>query len=60
MFLAALLMSMNHNVAPDNRIPSLIIVGLFAIGCGLLSLSHKPKIKKQINQSNSNKVEGTE
>lgn len=36
MFLAALFMSVNHNVAPDNRIPSLIIVAMFAIGGGLL------------------------
>ena len=42
-FLAALLMSVNHNVAPDNRIPSLIIVAMFAIGGGLLSFGHVRK-----------------
>jgi len=44
MFLAAILMSLNHNVSYENRIPTLIIVGLFAIGGGLLPLSRKQKI----------------
>ena len=35
MFIAALLMSVNHNVTVDKRIPSLIIVAMFAIGGGL-------------------------
>lgn len=47
MFLAAILMSVNHNVAYENRIPTLIIVGLFAIGGGLLPLSRKPKIESE-------------
>lgn len=45
MLVAAVLMSVNHNVSYENRIPSLIIVGLFAIGGGLLSLSRKPRIE---------------
>lgn len=47
MFLAALLMSVNHNVSYENRIPSLIIVGLFAIGGGLLTFSRKPRIEDE-------------
>jgi hypothetical protein len=45
MCLAAILMSVNHNVAYENRVPTLIIVGLFAIGGGLLPLSRKQKIE---------------
>lgn len=45
MLVAAVLMSVNHNVSYQNRIPSLIIIGLFAIGGGLLSLSRKPRIE---------------
>jgi hypothetical protein len=44
---AAVLMSVNHNVSYENRIPSLIIVGLFAIGGGLFPFSHKPRIEDE-------------
>ncbi len=47
MLVAAVLMSINHNVSYENRTPSLIIVGLFAIGGGLLPLSRKPKIEDE-------------
>jgi len=30
----------NHNVSAENRIPSLIIVAMFAIGGGLLSFKY--------------------
>lgn len=43
MFLAALLMSVNHNVAADSRIPSLIIIALLAIGAGLLRFGYGRK-----------------
>ena len=47
LFFAAVLMSVNHNVSYENRIPSLIIVGLFAIGGGLFPFSHKPRIEDE-------------
>lgn len=47
MFFAAILMSVNHNVAYENRIPSLIIIGLFAIGGWTLFSGRKTRIESE-------------
>ncbi|MFX0204204.1 MAG: hypothetical protein ACFFCW_49535, partial [Candidatus Hodarchaeota archaeon] len=48
---AAVLASVNHNVSYENRIPTLIIIGLFAIGGWTLYSGRKPRIEGQERQA---------